>query len=59
MSMSQDILNLKASREYPVEVYAYTTVGVGEKSEIKVTTNIARMSFVFFCMYRSMLNLIN
>ena len=51
MSMSQDILNLKASREYPVEVYAYTTVGVGEKSEIKVTTNIARMSIVFFCMY--------
>jgi hypothetical protein len=38
---------LQASSEYRVEVYAYTTVGVGEKSEINVTTNIARMSIVF------------
>ena len=49
--MSQDIMNLKASTEYSVEVYAYTVVGVGEKSEINVTTNIARMSIVFFYMY--------
>ena len=46
--MSQDIMNLKASTEYSVEVYAYTAVGVGEKSVINVETNSARMSIVFF-----------